>query len=299
MQRAKLSPGSSAADWLGFPLGAVEPHAATIAAAASAAAMLRLGFFTVLSTILRKPEIQLNVLRRTVAGVLVIAVVVIWGARATAAGVGPRVAVAERVITFTYRHRTIRLPDGAVVPRSVTTVIRYPARATQRLPLIVFAHGFAVTPAPYAALLRAWAAAGYVVAAPIFPLSNAHAPGGPDEADIVNQPADVSLVITGLEQGPLAGVIDRRAIAVAGQSDGGITALMTAYDPGYRDTRVDAAVILSGAALPGFTFEAPSLPLLASQGTADTTNLPQNTYAYFSAAPRPKYLLQLLGAAEK
>jgi dienelactone hydrolase len=164
--------------------------------------------------------------------------------------------------------------------------------------LVVFGHGFAVTPVPYAQLLRTWAAAGYVVAAPIFPLSNAHAPGGPDEADIVNQPGDISLVITRLETGFLGPMIDRHAIAVAGQSDGGMTALATAYDPPYRDTRVDAAVILSGAELPGpaFTFRGASPPLLATQGTDDKTNLPRNTYTFFNAAPRPKYLVRLFGA---
>jgi fermentation-respiration switch protein FrsA (DUF1100 family) len=185
-----------------------------------------------------------------------------------------------------------------VVPRRVVTVIRYPLHAAGPLPLIVFGHGFALTPAPYAALLRTWAAAGYVVAAPIFPLENAHAPGGPDETDIVNQPGDMSLVITQLERGPLGRLIDRHAIAVAGQSDGGMTALATAYDTPYLDTRVDAAMIFSGAALPGptFVFHAPTPPLLAIQGTADTTNQPRNTYAFFQAAPRPKYLLRLLGA---
>jgi dienelactone hydrolase len=208
------------------------------------------------------------------------------------------VAVAEQVVTYTDRHRKIRLPGGAVVPRRVVTVIRYPLHVAGPLPLIVFGHGFKVTPAPYAPLLRTWAAAGFVVAAPIFPLSNAHAPGGADEDDIVNQPGDMSLVITRLETGPLGGLIDRHAIAVAGQSDGGMTALATAYDRPYRDTRVDAAVILSGAELPGpaFTFGASDPPLLATQGTADTTNLPRNTYSFFNAAPRPKYLLRLLGA---
>jgi fermentation-respiration switch protein FrsA (DUF1100 family) len=37
--------------------------------------------------------------------------------------------------------------------------------------------------------------------------------------------------------------------------------------------------------------------LLAVQGTADTTNLPRFTRAFYDQAPRPKYLLQLLGAS--
>jgi fermentation-respiration switch protein FrsA (DUF1100 family) len=38
------------------------------------------------------------------------------------------------------------------------------------------------------------------------------------------------------------------------------------------------------------------VPLLAAQGTADSVNSPRATYSYFADAPRPKYLLMLLGA---
>ena len=98
---------------------------------------------------------------------------------------------------------TIRYPAGGRRPAS--TVPRAPAARRGPFPLVVFGHGFAVTPAPYAPLLRAWARAGYVVAAPIFPLENANAPGGPNESDLVNQPRDMSFVITRMlaaERGP-------------------------------------------------------------------------------------------------
>ncbi len=234
---------------------------------------------------------------------------------------GPTYSVGERVTTFVDRSRTVTFPGGhAPVPRTIVTVVRYPIagppgrmdvrdatpdRAAGPFPLVVFGHGFAVTPATYYRLLRAWAQAGYVVAAPVFPLENANAPGGPDESDLVNQPRDVSFVISGLlaaagsRHALLAGAIDPRRIAVSGQSDGGETALAVAYDKYYRDPRVGAAVILSGAEIPGvssLTFPAGSPALLAAQGTADTTNLPRNTYAFFDVAHRPKFLLQLIGA---
>jgi fermentation-respiration switch protein FrsA (DUF1100 family) len=72
-----------------------------------------------------------------------------------------------------------------------------------------------------------------------------------------------------------------------------------AYDERFLDTRVDAAVILSGARIPTlgpFAFPAQSPPLLATQGTADTINPPSLTHDFFDAAPRPKFLLNLLGA---
>ena len=98
--------------------------------------------------------------------------------------------------------------------------------------------------------------------------------------------------------GVLGGKIDPSRIAVAGHSDGAETALAVAYDHRYRDRRIRAAIILSGAALPGMgPFPRTSPPLLAVQGTADTTNVPADTSAYFARARRPKFLLWLLGAA--
>jgi fermentation-respiration switch protein FrsA (DUF1100 family) len=229
--------------------------------------------------------------------------------------------VGIRTIKFVDPSRTVRFPRHQPEPRTLVTVIRYPAagpasrtdvpgappaRGAGPFPLVIFGHGFAVTPRPYAPLLEAWARAGYVVAAPIFPLGNANAPGGPNESDIVNQPSDMSFVISRMlalnakPTGLFSHQITGNEIAVSGQSDGGETALATAYDTQFIDRRVRAAVILSGAKIPGvggFTFPAPSPPLLASQGTADTINRPGFTYAFFNLAPRPKFLLTLVGAS--
>ena len=229
-------------------------------------------------------------------------------------------AVGLRVLRLVDTSRTIELPNGTAEPRALLTYVRYPAlgspgatdlpdapaaRADGPFPLVIFGHGFAVTPALYARLLQSWARAGYVVAAPVFPLENADAPGGPDESDLTNQPADMSFVISEMlaaaraSASPFSGLIDSSQIAVTGQSDGGDTALAVAYDPTYRDPRVSAAVILSGAEIPGtggFTFAPGSPPLLATQGTADTVNPPSATNAFFDAAQRPKYLLSLIGA---
>lgn len=229
-------------------------------------------------------------------------------------------AVGERIVTFVDRSRQVRIPGAGLQPRTLVTLVRYPAqgpssrtdvigappaRSSGPFPLVIFGHGFAVTPTPYAPLLEAWARAGYVVAAPIFPLENANAPGGPNENDLINQPRDMSFLITQMltanriSRSFLDRLIDPRAIAVTGQSDGGETALAVAYDNQFIDRRVRAALILSGAKIPGvggFNFPAPSPPLLATQGSADTVNPPSFTHSFYDGAPRPKFLLDLFGA---
>jgi predicted dienelactone hydrolase len=112
-------------------------------------------------------------------------------------------AVGKIVVRFIDTRRVVQFPGRRPQPRPLTTVIRYPAignpsrvdglasapaKSSGPFPLVVFGHGFDNTPVPYARMLQAWARAGYVVAAPVFPLGNADAPGGADESDIVNQP---------------------------------------------------------------------------------------------------------------
>jgi predicted dienelactone hydrolase len=240
--------------------------------------------------------------------------------RVTHGQLAARVAVGLRILTFVDRTRTVHFLNGSVEPRTLVTEVRYPAvgpagandvrdaapvRGAGPYPLVVFGHGFAVTPGVYAALLDAWARAGYVVAAPVFQLGSPLAPGGPSEADLVNWPADMSFVISEMltenarASSPLNGLIERNRIAVTGQSDGGDTALAIAFDAARRDPRADAAVILSGAEIPQFgpfNFPRRGPPLLATQGSADTINLPSATQTFFNVAPRPKFLLTLTGA---
>ena len=210
-----------------------------------------------------------------------------------------------RTFTFVDRSRTAPLRDGQRVARTLATVVRIPS-APGRHPLVVFAHGFGLLPGTYANLLDAWARAGYVVAAPAFPLERANAPGGPDESDLINEPRDISFVVDRLlaldttAHGALTGAIDRSRIAVAGHSDGAVAALAAAYDPRFRDARFRAAIVLSGAMLGGMTsFSLHGPPLLAIQGTADPINPPATTSGYFARAHRPKFLLWLLGASHR
>jgi dienelactone hydrolase len=240
--------------------------------------------------------------------------------RGAARADSPPFAIGLRVLRLVDHTRTIRLPGGRREARPLVTYVRYPAlgapsgndlpdapaaRSAGPFPLVVFGHGYRVTPATYARLLRAWARAGYVVAAPVFPLSNQHAPGGPNEADLVNQPTDLRFVVSQLiaagdaDGDPLNGLIDPDEIAVAGHSDGADTALAAAYNRHVRDTRVKAAMIFSGAemtGLSGYAYPPGSPALLAVQGTADPYNPPKFTKEFFDKASRPKFLLTLLRA---
>ncbi len=177
--------------------------------------------------------------------------------------------------------------------RTLTTLVWYP-NAPGRWPLIVFAHGFQVGPIPYVQLYETWAAAGYVVAAPEFPLTDAAAAGPAlDEADINNQPADVRFVAASLTSGgSLSSRIDSTRIVVAGHSDGAETALVAGVEGGLA---VRAIIALAVSPLPSGPVAA-TPPLLVGQGDRDTINPPELGQTVYNQAGRPRYLLHLLGA---
>ena len=194
--------------------------------------------------------------------------------------------------------------------RHLPTIVRYPAvgptgaaelangtPAHGPWPLVIFAHGYNVTPATYGHLLHAWAAAGFVVAAPAFPLETA---GGPlDENDLNNEPRDVSFVISSIlaraqaSSGTLAGLISPNRIAMTGHSDGAEVALAVGYVHG--DPRVGPIISMSAQGILGGPHPDPRHPLLVVQGTRDTINPPARGDAVYAAAGAPRFELHLLG----
>ncbi len=179
------------------------------------------------------------------------------------------------------------------------------AFGTRELPLVVFSHGYDVWPWEYQPLLDAWVRAGFVVATPVFPLTNPAAPGGLYENDMVNQPQDVSFVLgrlLSLDAQPdniLSGLIDPDEIGLAGHSDGGDTTVAATYDSCCAIGAVKAAAVLSGEELEtgtGSYFTTPGPPLLVVQGTFDTINPPSDSQRIYDAATGTKYDLQLGGA---
>lgn len=181
--------------------------------------------------------------------------------------------------------------------RALTTLVWYPV-VPGRHPLVVFAHGFQVGPAPYVTLLQAWAAHGYVVAAPEFPLTDSAIAGANlDEGDIDNQPADIRYVTDRLvdPSSPVFSRIDPGRVAVTGHSDGSESALAASIaavpsgEPAYR-----ALIAMSVQQLPDVAHTA-NPPMLVTQGDQDTINPPSYGYQVYTEGSSPKYLLVLKG----
>lgn len=229
--------------------------------------------------------------------------------------------VGETVETFVDSSRMTPAHNGepALPNRTLITSIWYPAAvrasATPKVnaapdttdgpyPLIVFSHGLGTLPRQYESLLSTWASAGFVVAAPKFPLTSFDTPGGVDTADVYNQPADVSFVISSLlrasatRSGPLGGLISPNGVGVAGHSEGAITTLGF-FNTCCRDPRIKAAAVFSGdpEAYPGghYVFDGQP-PMLVVHGTKDGFLPYGQMVSVFNQQKGPKALLSLLGA---
>jgi dienelactone hydrolase len=230
--------------------------------------------------------------------------------------------VGLRDMTFTEPAHTG--PTGEHLgPRVLLTEIRYPLagrprpgtpRAKGRFPLLVFAPGFMQCGGPYGRMLKAWASAGYVVVVVDFPHSDCKVGGGATEADMVNQPHDMSYVITRIlalsaaPHGLLAGILSKGQIGVTGQSDGGDTVAAIAANTCCADHRVAAVAVLSGqewahstcpvCQLTGRYFTRRPVPILFAQGSADVLNSPATSKVMYRAdRSRLRYYLDLLGAS--
>ncbi|WBB79400.1 chlorophyllase [Micromonospora sp. WMMD882] len=194
--------------------------------------------------------------------------------------------------------------------RPLPVTLWYPARgeaggavgrsapaADGRFPVVLFSHGLNARPADYATLLTRWAAAGFVVAAPTFP----HTGRGTDQVnalDVLNQPADVSYVLTEVLKldarsgDPLRGRLAGDRVAATGHSAGGVTTigLFTAG----RDDRLDAGVVFAGAALGvGSAFAGAAAPQLFVHGELDEVVNYSSGRAAYERVPWPKAMLSL------
>jgi fermentation-respiration switch protein FrsA (DUF1100 family) len=227
------------------------------------------------------------------------------------------VGVTHVTYTDTTRQTDARGDTPASSSRTIPVTIRYPVAGAVSddeapelpavagsFPLVVLAHGFDVSADTYALLEHQIASAGFVVAAPDFPLTSSAIPGPAIEDDVSNQAGDVSFVISSLldpTQAPavVAQAIDRDHVGVVGHSDGGVTAAAVAYNATVADPRVGAAVILSGAEAryDGSWFTTQSPPLLAIHGTDDEVNPFASSTTLYDGATGPAMLVAVQGGS--
>jgi dienelactone hydrolase len=238
------------------------------------------------------------------------------------------------VITVTWVN-----PDGVAVDyatggdmaRTLVTEIRYPTLAGSSAgqtpgaspayrfgpyPVIVFAHGYDLTPDDYDPLLDAWVSAGFVVVAPLFPDENSNevtslggaysSAGYAAQRDLPNEPGDLAYVIKEIDTAAdapagstsppgvslLRGLVDPRRLGLAGQSDGADAVAALSYDS-YYYARLEtgladqplAVAALSGAEIGGTDSYGTGghAPLLVVQSATDLCNPPEDSTQLYGA----------------
>ena len=202
-------------------------------------------------------------------------------------GSSPSSEPSSEPVRFEVRTETF-VDTSRAAARTLETSIYMPAAPDGGRPLILFVHGSGGNPEFYRVLLEAWARSGYVVAAPRLP------------PDVVNQPGDVSFVISELLRlssattGPYRGLIDATRIAAAGHSAGGVTVLGTVFNTCCVDRRILAGAVLAADSPPfpgGTYFTGIRTPLLVAHGLADPTVPFAEGRRIFDGAQAPKWML--------
>jgi predicted dienelactone hydrolase len=177
-----------------------------------------------------------------------------------------------------------------------------PASELAPFPLAVFAAGIGSNGPADLEEFEYYVKAGYVVAAPTFPITSQTDPAAAN--DVVNEPGDLSFVLTQVLRDARArgnairGLVKHRQVGLIGRSLGGIAALGTIYNPEYRDPRFDAVVVMAGAPnlVPGNEFGRIHTPLLEFHGTADESTPYQDDLTMWEAANPPKFFVTIPGA---
>ncbi len=212
----------------------------------------------------------------------------------------PPAAVERRPFAFTVRHerfvdttRATAEPGNPAYSRQrvLPTLLYIPTASTPR-PLIMFSHGYHGAPRKFSQLFRAWARAGYMVAAPRFPLTSDRGRPYDSLGDFVNQPGDISFVLTQLLDGPLRSRIDTTRIGAAGLSLGGATTYGLIDTPCCRDPRIRAAAMFDAVhAAIGGRFVKNKIPVLIAHIDTDVAVPYATAKQAFRESARPKWFL--------
>ena len=178
-----------------------------------------------------------------------------------------------------------------------------PDRARGPYPLVLFSHGYAVTPDFYRPLLERWAAAGYVVAAPVYPILSG-TPGGASHTDYEKTFDDARFVISHVLALPASdafgGLVDPERIAAAGHSDGEVVAFAEGLLECCRDQRVLSVIAMAGDLSNANNphVRDAGMPILHVMDTEDEYDPYQHSIDWDRAnLDAPRWLLSLLGAS--
>jgi pimeloyl-ACP methyl ester carboxylesterase len=130
------------------------------------------------------------------------------------------------------------------------------------------------------------------------------------ETDLYLEPGDIAFGIHALERTAsstgqwLHGLVNVRAVVLAGHSDGGSAVAALVYDSSYAqpDLAVRGVAVLSGAEFPiaKQTYAQPStgaVPLLVVQSAADRCDAPSGAVQLYNAIGAPKSFDELTSAS--
>ena len=155
--------------------------------------------------------------------------------------------------------------------------------------------------------MHALVEAGYVVAAPDFPLSSSKAHTRirfADISDVAEQVKDISFIIEALTAHPFHGaMIDRERIGITGHSLGAVTSYFAVYGQKTRDPRIRAVAPIAGGdpvqtaldnpmGLAGSGHASVHVPVLFLQADKDVfARMTGRPYAAYARVEGPKYQL--------
>ena len=182
----------------------------------------------------------------------------------------------DRTLVDTSRATQANGDFAGAETRTLEATLWFPENADGAHPLVVYSHGFMSMRSEAVRYAEHLASYGFVVISADYPLTNFRAPGGPNIADLVNQPGDVAFLIDSVTgwsdtERPFRGTIDALRIGAAGLSLGGLTTTLAAFHPTLRDPRISAAVSIAGpsAIFTRRFFETANVPFLMIAGDAD------------------------------
>ena len=185
--------------------------------------------------------------------------------------------------------------------RVLPTQIRLPATRTPE-PMIVMAHGLDGDPDALGTLADTWARAGYVVVAPMFPVTVKDEGGRSLPSETALQSGDLRFVLDRMLEGnrrrtgPWFRRIDPAHLGAAGMSLGGLAVYASTIESCCTDRRIDGAVLMAAVYrdVPDSAQHANRIPMLLLQGDVDPGY--HNSRDAYSDLVAPKWFVTLHGS---